>query len=146
MLLPKRVKHRKQHRGRIGGVAGRGSTIAFGQFALQATEACWMTNRQIEAARRAMTRHVRRGGQIWIRIFPDKPFTKKPAETRMGSGKGNPEGWVAAVKPGRVLFEMGGVDHDIAKEAMRLAAAKLPIRTRFLTLDDPQRSAGGSEE
>jgi large subunit ribosomal protein L16 len=146
MLLPKRVKHRKQHRGRIGGVATRGNYIAFGQFALQAVEACWMTNRQIEAARRAMTRHVRRGGQIWIRIFPDKPFTKKPAETRMGSGKGNPEGWVAAVKPGRVLFEMGGVDHEIAKEAMRLAAAKLPIKTRFLSLEDPQHRAGGGEE
>jgi large subunit ribosomal protein L16 len=148
MLLPKRVKHRKQHRGRIGGVAGRGNQIAFGQYALQAVEACWMTNRQIEAARRAMTRHVRRGGQIWIRIFPDHPFTKKPAETRMGSGKGNPEGWVAAVKPGRVLFEMGGVDHVVAKEAMRLAAAKLPIRTRFLSLEDPQhaRAASGRGE
>jgi large subunit ribosomal protein L16 len=145
MLLPKRVKHRKVHRGRRRGVAVRGSSIAFGQFALQAIDACWMTNRQIEAARRAMTRHVRRGGQIWIRIFPDKPITKKPAETRMGSGKGNPEGWVAVVKPGRILFEMGGVDHDVAKEAMRLAAAKLPIKTRFLTLEDPQHKAGGEE-
>jgi large subunit ribosomal protein L16 len=132
VLLPKRVKHRKQHKGRRTGVATRGNTIAFGQFALQAEEACWMTNRQIEAARRAMTRHVRRGGQIWIRIFPDKPVTKKPAETRMGSGKGNPEGWVAVIKPGRILFEMGGVNHEVAKEAMRLAAAKLPVRTRFV--------------
>ncbi|MDQ6772654.1 MAG: 50S ribosomal protein L16 [Candidatus Dormibacteraeota bacterium] len=138
MLLPKRVKHRKQHKGRRTGVATRGATIAFGQYGLQAVEACWMTNRQIEAARRAMTRHVKRGGQIWIRIFPDKPVTKKPAETRMGSGKGNPEGWVAVVKPGRMLFEMGGVDHDVAKEAMRLAAAKLPIKTRFLSLEEPQ--------
>ena len=146
MLLPKRVKHRKQHRGRRTGVATRGNTVAFGQYGLQAMEACWMTNRQIEAARRAMTRHVRRGGQIWIRIFPDKPVTKKPAETRMGSGKGNPEGWVAVVKPGRVLFEMGGVDHDVAKEAMRLAAAKLPIETRFLVVAEPQAvHAGGGE-
>lgn len=140
MLLPKRVKHRKQHRGRRKGVATRGNTIAFGQFGLQATEACWMTNRQIEAARRAMTRHVRRGGQIWIRIFPDKSITKKPAETRMGSGKGNPEGWVAVIRPGRVLFEMSGVNHEIAKEAMRLAASKLPISTRFLALEDPQHA------
>jgi large subunit ribosomal protein L16 len=143
MLLPKRVRHRKVHRGHRRGVATRGSSIAFGQFALQATEECWMSNRQIEAARRAMTRYVRRGGQIWIRVFPDKPITKKPAETRMGSGKGNPEGWVAVVKPGRVLFEMAGVQHDVAKEAMRLAAAKLPIRTRFLTLEEPQHAAAG---
>jgi len=135
MLLPKRVKHRKMHRGRRTGIATRGSHIAFGQYGLQAMEDCWMTNRQIEAARRAMTRHVRRGGQIWIRIFPDKPITKKPAETRMGSGKGNPEGWVAVIKPGRVLFEMGGVTPDIAKEAMRLAASKLPIKTRFIALE-----------
>ena len=147
MLLPKRVKHRKQHRGRRTGIATRGNTIAFGQFGLQAVEACWMTNRQIEAARRAMTRYVRRGGQIWIRIFPDKPITKKPAETRMGSGKGNPEGWVAVVKPGRILFEMGGLNHDVAKEAMRLAAAKLPIQTRFLTLVEPQAvHAGAADE
>ena len=147
MLLPKRVKHRKQHRGRRTGIATRGNTIAFGQFGLQAVEPCWMTNRQIEAARRAMTRYVRRGGQIWIRIFPDKPITKKPAETRMGSGKGNPEGWVAVVKPGRILFEMGGVNHDVAKEAMRLAAAKLPIQTRFLTLVEPQAvHAGAADE
>ena len=150
MLLPKRVKHRKQHKGRRGGVATRGNTIAFGQFALQAAEACWMTNRQIEAARRAMTRHVRRGGQIWIRIFPDKPVTKKPAETRMGSGKGNPEGWVAVIKPGRILFEMGGVNHEVAKEAMRLAAAKLPIRTRFVSVVELQgarsEAAGAAAE
>jgi large subunit ribosomal protein L16 len=146
VLLPKRVKHRKQHKGRRGGVATRGGTIAFGQFALQAVEPCWMTTRQIEAARRAMTRYVRRGGQIWIRIFPDKPVTKKPAETRMGSGKGNPEGWVAVIKPGRILFEMGGVNHDVAKEAMRLAAAKLPIRTRFLAVVEPQAAhVGGGE-
>ena len=144
MLLPKRVKHRKQHKGRRTGIATRGNTIAFGQYALQATEACWMTNRQIEAARRAMTRHVRRGGQIWIRIFPDKPVTKKPAETRMGSGKGNPEGWVAVIKPGRILFEMGGVHHDVAKEAMRLAAAKLPVQTRFVAVVEPQVHAAGS--
>jgi large subunit ribosomal protein L16 len=136
MLLPKRVKHRKMHRGRRSGIATRGASIAFGQYGLQALEDCWMTNRQIEAARRAMTRYVKRGGQIWIRVFPDKPVTKKPAETRMGSGKGNPEGWVAVIKPGRVLFEMGGVSHDVAKEAMRLAAAKLPIRTRFLALEE----------
>jgi large subunit ribosomal protein L16 len=146
VLLPKRVKHRKQHKGRRAGIATRGNTIAFGQFALQATEAAWMTNRQIEAARRAMTRHVRRGGQIWIRIFPDKPVTKKPAETRMGSGKGNPEGWVAVIKPGRILFEMGGVNHDVAKEAMRLAAAKLPVQTRFVAVVEPQAHAAGSGE
>jgi large subunit ribosomal protein L16 len=136
MLLPKRVKHRKTHRGRRNGVALRGSEIAFGQFGLQAVEDCYMSNRQIEAARRAMTRYVKRGGKIWIRIFPDKPITKKPAETRMGSGKGNPEGWVAVIKPGRILFEMGGVTPEVAKEAMRLAAFKLPIKTRFLTLQE----------
>jgi large subunit ribosomal protein L16 len=140
MLLPKRVKHRKMHRGRRTGIATRGASIAFGQYGLQALEDCWMTNRQIEAARRAMTRYVKRGGQIWIRVFPDKPVTKKPAETRMGSGKGNPEGWVSVVKPGRVLFEMGGVTHDVAKEAMRLAAAKLPIRTRFVALEEPTQA------
>src|SRR5881409_2799571 len=132
MLMPKRVKYRKMHRGRRQGIATRGATVAFGDYGLQAQEACWMTNRQIEAARRAMTRHVRRGGQIWIRIFPDKPVTKKPAETRMGSGKGNPEGWVAVVKPGQVLFEMGGVPEPMAREAIRLAAHKLPIRTKFI--------------
>lgn len=132
MLMPKKVKHRKQHRGRMWNAAKGGSDIAFGEFALQALEPSWVTNNQIEAARIAMTRHVKRGGKIWIRIFPDKPFTKKPAETRMGSGKGAPEGWVAVVKPGRIMFEMAGVPEEMAKEAMRLAAHKLPINTRFL--------------
>jgi large subunit ribosomal protein L16 len=132
MLIPKRVKYRKMHRGRRQGIATRGATVAFGDFGLQAMEAAWMSNRQIEAARRAMTRHVKRGGQIWIRVFPDKSITKKPAETRMGSGKGNPEGWVAVVKPGRVLFEMGGVSPEVAREAMKLAAAKLPMKTRVI--------------
>src|ERR1700675_1974801 len=132
MLIPKRVKYRKMHRGRRKGIATRGATVAFGDFGLQPMEACWMSNRQIEAARRAMTRHVKRGGQIWIRVFPDKSITKKPAETRMGSGKGNPEGWVAVVKPGRVLFEMEGISEDLAKKALALAAAKLPVRTRFV--------------
>jgi large subunit ribosomal protein L16 len=136
VLMPKRTKHRKLHRGRRQGAAQSGNTLAFGTFGLQATEPCWMTNRQIEAARRAMTRHVRRGGKIWIRIFPDHAYTKKPAETRMGSGKGQPEGWVAVVKPGRVLFEMAGVSHEIAQEAMRLAAHKLPIQTRFLVREE----------
>jgi large subunit ribosomal protein L16 len=145
VLLPKRVKHRKQHRGRKAGIATRGSTIAFGQYGLEATEACWMTNRQIEAARRAMTRYVKRGGQIWIRVFPDKPVTKKPAEVRMGSGKGNPEGWVAVIKPGRVLFEMAGVTPEVAKEAMRLAAAKLPAQTRFIALEEAQAAAEPEE-
>src|SRR6059058_3918003 len=133
MLMPKRTKHRKFHRGHRRGVATRGNKLNFGNYGLQALEECWMTNRQIEAARRAMTRHVKRGGQIWIRIFPDKSITKKPAETRMGSGKGNPEGWVAVIKPGRMLFEMGGVTPQVAKEAMKLAAAKLPIKTRFVS-------------
>ncbi|MDI6794001.1 MAG: 50S ribosomal protein L16 [bacterium] len=132
MLVPKRVKHRKTHRGRRRGIARRGSTMAFGEYALQAREVCWMTNRQIEAARIAMTRHIKRGGKIWIRVFPDKPITAKPAETRMGKGKGSPEGWVAVVKPGRILFEMAGVSEELAREAMRLTAHKLPIRTRFL--------------
>jgi large subunit ribosomal protein L16 len=145
VLLPKRVKHRKQHRGRKAGIATRGNTIAFGQYGLEATEACWLTNRQIEAARRAMTRYVKRGGQIWIRVFPDKPVTKKPAEVRMGSGKGNPEGWVAVIKPGRVLFEMAGVTPEVAKEAMRLAAAKLPAQTRFIALEDAQAAAEPEE-
>jgi large subunit ribosomal protein L16 len=145
MLMPKRTKHRKLHRGRRQGAAQRGSTIAFGTYGLQALEACWMTNRQIEAARRAMTRHVKRGGQIWIRIFPDHSFTKKPAETRMGSGKGSPEGWVAVVKPGRVLFEMSGVTHQTAKEAMRLAAHKLPIPTRFVIREEPGAEVQSTE-
>jgi large subunit ribosomal protein L16 len=124
------------HRGRRTGIATRGATVAFGDYGLQAIEAAWMSNRQIEAARRAMTRHVKRGGQIWIRVFPDKSITKKPAETRMGSGKGNPEGWVAVIKPGRVLFEMGGVTPQVAKEAMKLAAAKLPMKTRIISSAD----------
>jgi large subunit ribosomal protein L16 len=131
------------HRGRRTGIATRGATVAFGDYGLQAVEACWMSNRQIEAARRAMTRHVKRGGQIWIRVFPDKSITKKPAETRMGSGKGNPEGWVAVVLPGRILFEMGGVTAQVAKEAMKLAASKLPIKTRFVTSESV--AAGGTQ-
>jgi len=133
MLAPKRVKFRKQHRGRRTGVAIRGSTLAFGEYGLKALEAAWITNRQIEAARRAVTRHIKRGGKVWIRIFPDKPTTKKPAETRMGKGKGAPEGWVAVVKPGRILYEMQGVSEENAREAMRLAAHKLPIPTRFVS-------------
>lgn len=136
MLMPKRVKHRKQHRGNRRGAAHKGNTLHFGEYGLQALESCWMTANQIEAARIAMTRHVRRGGKIWIRVFPDKPYTKKPAETRMGSGKGAPEGWVAVVKPGRILFEMAGVPEELAREAMRLASHKLPIDVRFLTRDE----------
>jgi len=133
MLSPKRMKYRKQQRGRMRGAAWRGSNIEFGEFGLQALEPAWITARQIEAARVAMTRHVKRGGKLWVRIFPDKPVTFKPAETRMGKGKGNPEHYVAVVKPGRVLFELGGVNESLAKEAMYLAARKLPIKTRFLT-------------
>ena len=133
MLSPKRTKFRKQHRGRMRGMAQRGNTVQFGDFALQAIEPSWITARQIEADRRAMTRYIKRGGKIWIRIFPDKPITMRPAETRMGSGKGNPEFWVAVVKPGRVMFEMNGVEEEIAREAMRLAAQKLPIKTKFIT-------------
>jgi large subunit ribosomal protein L16 len=136
MLMPKRTKHRKIHRGKRTGLAIRGSSLAFGTYGLQTLEAAWITNRQIEAARRAMTRQVRRGGRIWIRIFPDHSYTKKPAETRMGSGKGSPEGWVAVVKPGRVLFEMAGVQPELAREAMRLAAHKLPVKTRFLVKEE----------
>ena len=133
MLMPKRTKHRKLHRGRRQGAAQRGNKISFGTYGLQAMGVCWMTNRQIEAARRAMTRHVKRGGKIWIRVFPDHVFTKKPAETRMGKGKGAPERWVAVVKPGRVMFEMAGVDLATATQAMELAAHKLPIHTRFVS-------------
>ena len=133
MLSPKRTKFRKQHRGRMRGMAQRGNEISFGDFALQATEPCWLTSRQIEAARRAMTRYVRRGGKIWIRVFPDKPVTMRPAETRMGSGKGNPEYWVAVVKPGRVVFEIAGVPEATAREAMRLASFKLPFKTNFIS-------------
>jgi large subunit ribosomal protein L16 len=136
MLMPRRTKFRKQMRGRRNGKAYRGSTISFGQYALQALEPAWINSRQIEAARIAMTRYVRRGGKIWIRIFPDKPVSKKPAETRMGKGKAAPEYWVATVKPGRILYEMAGVEEDVSKEAMRLAAQKLPIATRFLTTRD----------
>ena len=133
MLVPKRVKFRKQQRGRRSGLAIRGSSLAFGQYGLKALEAAWITNRQIEAARRAMTSYIKRGGKVWIRIFPDKPITSKPAETRMGKGKGAPEGWVAVVKPGRILYEMEGITKIEAKEAMRLAAMKLPIATRFVS-------------
>ena len=147
MLAPKRVKFRKRFKGRTKGMATRGNTVAFGHYGLMALEPGWISNRQIEASRVALTREMKRGGKVWIRLFPDKPITKKPAETRMGSGKGNPEGWVAVVKPGRILFEMGGVNHDVAKEAMRLAAAKLPIQTRFLTLVEPQAvHAGAADE
>jgi len=133
MLSPKREKYRKQHRGKRRGTAWRGSTIEFGEYGLMALEAAWVTAKQIEAARVAMTRHVKRGGKLWVRIFPDKPVTFKPAETRMGKGKGNPEYHVAVVRPGRVLFELGGVNEAIAREAMLLAARKLPIRTRFMS-------------
>jgi large subunit ribosomal protein L16 len=135
MLMPKRTKFRKQQRGRMTGKAFRGSTISFGRYALQTLEPAWITSRQIEAARIAMTRHVRRGGKIWIRIFPDKPVSKKPAETRMGKGKAAPEFWVAVVKPGRILYEMDGVEEEVAREAMRLASRKLPVATRFLIKD-----------
>jgi large subunit ribosomal protein L16 len=138
MLSPKRTKFRKQHRGRMRGMAQRGSDITFGDFALQAIEPCWLTSRQIEAARRAMTRYVRRGGKIWIRVFPDKPVTMRPAETRMGSGKGNPEFWVAVVKPGRIVFEIAGVPEATAREAMRLAAFKLPFKTKFIARDNKE--------
>lgn len=133
MLMPKKVKYRKQQRGRMKGVATRGATVAFGEFGLKALEPAWITDRQIEAARVAMTRFVKRGGKIWIRIFPDKPVTKKPQETRMGKGKGSPEFWVAVVKPGRVLFEIEGIPEQTARQAMRLAASKLPIRTKFVS-------------
>ncbi len=132
MLMPRKVKHRKQQRGRMTGQAKGGSEVTFGDFGIQALEPAWMTARQIEAARVAMTRHVRRGGKIWIRVFPDRPVTKKPAETRMGSGKGNPELWVAVVKPGRILFELAGVDQDLAREAMDRAIQKLPFKARFV--------------
>lgn len=133
MLMPKRVKYRKQQRGRRTGKAYRGSSVSFGEYGLKALEPAWITNRQIEASRVALTRYIKRGGKVWIRIFPDKPYTKKPAETRMGKGKGNPEYWVAVVKPGRVLFELGGVTKELAQEAMRLASHKLPIRTSFVS-------------
>ena len=133
MLMPKRVKYRRVHRGRLTGKALRGNTVSHGEFGLQATEPAWITSNQIEAARIAMTRYIKRGGKVWIKIFPDKPITEKPAETRMGSGKGSPEYWVAVVKPGRVMFEIGGVSEELAREAMRLAANKLPIKCKFVT-------------
>ena len=133
MLSPKRVKFRKMFKGRMRGMATRGAEISFGHYGLQAVEPGWVSNRQIEAARVALTRHIKRGGKVWIRIFPDKPITKKPAETRMGKGKGNPEGWVAVVKPGRILYEMEGVPQDAAKEAFRTAAQKMGIATKFVT-------------
>jgi large subunit ribosomal protein L16 len=136
MLQPKKVKHRKQHKGRMRGKAYRGCTLAFGDFGLQATECTRLTARQIEAARIAMTRHVKRGGKVWIRVFPDKPVTKKPAETRMGKGKGNPEEWVAVIRPGRVLYEMEGVEAKVAEQALRLAAHKLPVPTRILRREE----------
>ena len=145
MLLPKRVKYRKQFRGRMKGKAHRGNTVSHGTYGLQALEPAWITNRQIEAARIAMTRYIKRGGQVWIKIFPDKPVTAKPAETRMGSGKGSPEYWVAVVKPGRVLFEMDGVTKEIAQEAMRLAGHKLPIKTKCVTREETEKQAEGGE-
>ncbi|MBI2868273.1 MAG: 50S ribosomal protein L16 [Chloroflexi bacterium] len=147
MQQPKRVKYRKTHRGRRTGQAHSGNTLAFGEYGLQALEPAWITAQQIEAGRRAMTRHVRRGGRIWIRVFPDKPATKKPAETRMGGGKGLPDHWVSVVKSGRILFEMGGVGESIAREAMKLAAYKLPIKTKFIIKETiPAASAGTPEE
>src|SRR6187431_1156439 len=139
MLLPKKTKFRKYQRGRRRGYSKGQTTVQFGEFGLKTLEEGWLTNRQIEAARIAMTRKIKRGGKVWINVFPDKPFTKKPAETRMGSGKGNPEGWVAVVKPGRVMFELAGVDEQLAREAMRLAGHKLPVRTKFV-----MREEGGS--
>ncbi len=136
MLMPKRVKYRKQQRGRMRGLARRGNEIEFGEYGLMALEPAWITNRQIEAARIAMTRSIKRGGKVWIKIFPDKPVTAKPAETRMGSGKGAPEYWVAVVKPGRIMFELAGVSNQKAKEALRLAAHKLPIKTKFVTREE----------
>lgn len=142
MLMPKRVKRRKQFRGSMAGKANRGTTITYGEYGIVATEPCWIKSNQIEAARIAMTRYIKRGGKVWIKIFPDKPVTEKPAETRMGSGKGAPEYWVAVVKPGRVMFEIAGVDKELAEEAMRLAAHKLPIKCKFVTKEE----TGGEQE
>ena len=142
MLAPKRVKYRKQMKGRMRGNATRGNTVAFGDYGLQALDRAWVSNRSIEAARIAMTRHIKRGGKVWIRIFPDKSITKKPLEVRMGKGKGNPEGWVAVVKPGRMMFELEGVDIDIAKRAMQLAAAKLPVKCRFVVREHSHGGEG----
>ena len=136
MLMPRKVRHRKVQRGRMTGAAKGGTRVAFGDYGIQALEPGWLTNRQIEAARIAMTRHIKRGGKVWITIFPDKPVTKKPAETRMGSGKGNPEGWVAVVKPGRVMFELAGVPEPLARDALRLAGQKLPLKTKFVKRDE----------
>jgi large subunit ribosomal protein L16 len=144
MLAPKRVKYRKQQKGRTKGMATRGNTVAFGDYGLQSAEPGWITNRQIEAARVALTRHIKRGGKVWIRIFPDKPVTKKPAETRMGKGKGNPELWVAVVKPGRVMFEIEGIPENLAKQAFALAAAKLPVKSKFV-VRERATTEGGSE-
>ena len=144
MLLPKRVKYRRVHRGRMTGKATRGNTVTYGEYGLQALQPAWITSNQIEAARIAMTRYIKRGGQVWIKIFPDKPITEKPAETRMGSGKGSPEYWVAVVKPGRVMFEIGGIDESVAREALRLAANKLPIKCKFVRKNDQE--TGGEQE
>ncbi|MFS0749590.1 50S ribosomal protein L16 [Oceanobacillus sp. 1P07AA] len=136
MLMPKRVKYRRQHRGKMRGQAKGGTTVAFGEYGLQATEASWITSRQIEAARIAMTRYMKRGGKVWIKIFPDKPYTAKPLEVRMGSGKGAPEGWVAVVKPGKIMFEIAGVPEEVAREALRLASHKLPVKTKFVKREE----------
>ena len=143
MLLPKRVKYRRVHRGRLKGKAMRGNTVTYGDYGLQATEPAWITSNQIEAARIAMTRYIKRGGQVWIKIFPDKPITEKPAETRMGSGKGSPEYWVAVVKPGRVMFEIAGVSEEVAREALRRASHKLPIKTKFVAQAKAETETGG---
>ncbi len=142
MLMPRRVKHRKEFRGKMKGRAKGGTEVTFGEFGLQALEPAWITNRQIEAARIAMTRYMRRGGKVWIKIFPSKPYTKKPLEVRMGSGKGSPEGWVAVVKPGKVMFEVAGVSEEVAREALRLASHKLPIKTKFVKREE----LGGDSE
>ena len=143
MLLPKRVKYRRVHRGRMKGKASRGNTVTYGDWGLQATEPSWITSNQIEAARIAMTRYTKRGGKVWIKMFPDKPVTEKPAETRMGSGKGSPEYWVAVVKPGRVMFEIAGVPEEVAREAMRLASYKLPVKCKFVAREDAAKATGG---
>ena len=145
MLMPKRVKRRKQMRGKMAGKALRGNTITYGEYGLKAVEPAWITSNQIEAARIAMTRYIKRGGQVWIKIFPDKPVTEKPAETRMGSGKGSPEYWVAVVKPGRVLFEIAGVSEQVAREAMRLAMHKLPVKCKFVTRQETEEVGEGNE-
>ncbi len=142
MLVPKRVKHRKQHRGRMKGKAVKGTSVTFGEYGLQALEPAWITNRQIEAARIALTRHIKRGGKVWVKIFPDKPVTQKPAETRMGSGKGAVENWVAVVRPGRIMFEIAGIEEEMAREAMRLASHKLPIKTKFVARDGGESNEG----